>query len=122
MGTAWTTWPLPPTITTKTQETPFTLPEIGAHLGLDVPPETTDLQFSGDPYSLRGLLDGSYYIYAVIDYDGSGGEPDPTDSVTFYDPDHDGNPNPVVISPGERVNGIDFEIYGAVLFLPIVLK
>ncbi len=96
--------------------------EIGAHLGLDVPPETTDLQFSGDPYSLRGLLDGSYYIYAVIDYDGSGGEPDPTDSVTFYDPDHDGNPNPVVISPGERVNGIDFEIYGAVLFLPIVLK
>ncbi len=96
--------------------------EISAHLTLSGPPESNDYQFGGDPYSLRGLLDGSYYIFAVIDYDGSGGPPDPTDPVAFYDPDHDGNPNVVVISSGSGVNAIDFEIYGAVLFLPIVLK
>ena len=96
--------------------------EISAHLTLSGPPESNDYQFGGDPYSLRGLLDGSYYIAAVIDYNGSGGPPDPIDPVAFYDPDHDGNPNVVVIASGNRVNAIDFEIYGAVLFLPIVLK
>jgi FG-GAP repeat. len=96
--------------------------EIGAHLVLNGPPETVDYQFSGSPYSLRGLVDGSYYIIATIDYDGSGGKPDPTDPVAFYDPDHDGVPNAVVISSGNRVHNIDFEIYGAVLYLPIVLK
>ena len=96
--------------------------EIGAHLVLNGPPETVDYQFSGAPYSLRGLEDGSYYIYAVIDYDGSGGPPDPTDPVAFYDPDHDGSPNAVVISSGNRIYDIDFEINGIVLFLPILLK
>ncbi len=89
---------------------------------LNGPPETVDHQFSGAPYSLRGLQDGSYYIYAVIDYDGSGGPPDPTDPVAFYDPDHDGTPNAVVISSGNRIYDIDFEINGIVLFLPILLK
>lgn len=96
--------------------------EIGAHLVLNGPPETVDYQFSGDAYSLRGLLDGTYYIFAVIDYDSSGGPPDPTDPEAFYDPDHDGNPDPVVISSGNRVHNINFEILGPVLFLPILLK
>ncbi len=96
--------------------------EIGAHLGLSGPPETVDYQFSGDSFSLRGLQDGSYYIFAVIDYDGSGGPPDATDPVGFYDPDHDGSPNAVLISSGNRVYAIDFEIHELVLFLPILLK
>ena len=96
--------------------------EIGAHLDLNGPPETVDKQFSGDAYSLRGLADGSYYIIATIDYDGSGGPPDPTDPIAFYDPDHDGSPDPVDISSGSRVYAIDFDIHGALLYLPIVLK
>jgi len=96
--------------------------EIGAHLVLDGPPETVDYQFGGDTYSLRALEDGTYYIFAVIDFDGSGGPPDPEDIISFYDPDHDGNPNPVVITSANRVTGIDFEIQGAELFLPMITK
>jgi hypothetical protein len=58
----------------------------------------------------------------VIDFDGSGGPPDPEDIVSFYDPDHDGNPNPVMITSANRVTGIDFEITGFQLYLPMITK
>lgn len=96
--------------------------EIGAHLVLDGPPESNDFQFGGDPYSLRALEDGTYYIFAVIDFDGSGGPPDPEDIISFYDPDHDGSPNPVVITSANRVTGIDFEITGSLLYMPMITK
>ncbi|MDD2522727.1 MAG: integrin alpha [Anaerolineaceae bacterium] len=96
--------------------------EISAHLSLSGPPEANEFEFGGDLYSLRGLDDDTYYIFAVIDFDGSGGPPDPEDIISFYDPDHDGNPNPVVIASANRVTGIDFEITGSQLFLPMITK
>ena len=96
--------------------------EIAAHLVLDGPPETVDNQFGGDPYSLRGLVEGNYYIFAVIDFNGSGGPPDPSDIVSFYDPNHDGEPDTIAITIGSRMTGIDFEISGSMLYLPLVTK
>jgi hypothetical protein len=96
--------------------------EIAAHLVLDGPPETVDYQFGGDPYSLRRLADGTYYIIAVIDFNGSGGRPDPVDIISFYDPNQDGMPDPVVISSGNRVYSINFDIRGAQLYIPLLLK
>ncbi len=61
-------------------------------------------------------------VAAVIDFNNSGGPPDPTDSVSFYNPDHDGNPDPVVITAANRVTGIDFEIHHSLLFLPMIIK
>jgi len=61
-------------------------------------------------------------VVAVIDFNNSGGPPDPTDIVSFYNPDHDGNPDLVVITAANRVAGIDFEIKGAELFLPMITK
>ena len=107
---------------TYTGPGPSPIIEIGAHSNFDGPPDTSDFQYGGDIYSLRGLEDATYYIFAVIDFDGSGGEPDPIDIVSFYDPDHDGNPDPVVITAANRVTGIDFEIHHSLLFLPMIIK
>ena len=96
--------------------------EIGAHINLVGPPESNDYRFGGELYSLRGLEDGTYYIAAVIDFDGSGGPPDPEDVFSLYDPDHDGSPDPVVITSANRVTGIDFEIHHSLLFLPMIIK
>jgi len=81
-----------------------------------------DNQLGGDPYSLRGLVEGNYYIFAVIDFNGSGGPPDSEDIISFYDPNQDGEPDPISITSGSRITGIDFEISGATLYLPLVTK
>lgn len=89
---------------------------------LDGLPETYDFQSGGDPYSLRGLEDGTYYIIAVIDYNGSGGNPDLKDVESFYDSNHDGTPDPVIISSANRVTGIDFEFQGSQRYLSIISR
>jgi hypothetical protein len=61
-------------------------------------------------------------VVAVIDFNNSGGPPDPTDIVSFYNPDHDGNPDPVVITFANSVTGIDFEITSSQQFLPMITK
>jgi hypothetical protein len=58
----------------------------------------------------------------VIDFDGSGGPPDPEDVFSLYDPDHDGRPDPVVITFANSVTGIDFEITSSQQFLPMITK
>ena len=74
-----------------------------------------------EPYPLRHQ-GRQRNLTPVIDYDGSGGPPDPEDIVSFYDPDHDGDPDPVVITSANRVTGIDFEITSSQQFLPMITK
>jgi photosystem II stability/assembly factor-like uncharacterized protein len=64
-----------------------------------------DLSGSGD-YTLAGLPDGTYYVCISID-PGDGGGP-----YTCYDPNGDGMADPVEVSGGGAVTGIDISLGG----------
>ncbi len=58
-------------------------------------------------YSLIGLPNGSYYISAFLDiYDRGEGPPEFGEPLGWYDPNSDGNPDPMVVNDG-NLTGID---------------
>ena len=64
-----------------------------------------NLPGSGD-YTLGGLPDDTYYVCVSIDLGGGGGP------YTCYDPNGDGEPDPVEVSGGGAVTGIDISLGG----------
>ena len=64
-----------------------------------------NLSGSGD-YTLGGLPDDTYYVCVSIDPGGGGGP------YTCYDPNGDGEPDPVEVSGGGAVMGIDISLGG----------
>lgn len=110
------------TITYTGNLSPDPVIEITAHLDKDGPPDAFDHKISGESYSLRGLNDGHYYIYAYIDLNGSGGPPDPGEPIVFYDPDEDGEPDTIQISGLGRVGDINLKISAWFLHLPLNLR
>jgi len=65
-----------------------------------------NLSGSGD-YTLGGLPDDTYYVCVNVDLDPGSGGP-----YTCYDPDRDGEPNPIVVAGGGAVTGIDISLGG----------
>jgi photosystem II stability/assembly factor-like uncharacterized protein len=64
-----------------------------------------NLYASGD-YTLSGLADDTYYVCVNVD-------PGPaTNPYTCYDPNADGEPDPIVVAGGEAVTGIDIRLGG----------
>jgi hypothetical protein len=75
---------------------------VGAFTGtLGGPPAFSTQLFGVGPYTLT-VEAGSYYLYAGMDGDNSGGPPDPT-----KDPMGEYANNPVVIAAGETISDVD---------------
>ncbi len=95
---------------TYTGSLPVTGPIIvSAHLNLTDPPVATAPAInSGETYTVQGLSAGSYYLYAFLDANYSGGgPPDPGEPGGWYDADTDGSPDLVTIAEGEDLTGKD---------------
>ncbi len=69
-----------------------------------VPPAS--LTNPGGAYTVPGVADGTYYVSAYMDLDGSGGEPGSDEPMGWYDVDGDGNPDTITVS-GSNVTGVD---------------
>jgi hypothetical protein len=109
---------------TITYHGPLTNPliELSAHPSLNQPPVQLDHRYSGATYQLRGLENGSYYISAYIDLNGSGGPPDPGEPSVLYDQNGDGTPDAVTISSLNRVTGINIVLNGWFAYIPLTMK
>lgn len=70
-----------------------------------------NLPSPGGSYTIGKLADGTYYVSAFLDANDSGGPPDPGEPLAWYDPDGDGNPDPVTVAGG-AVTGIDIALGG----------
>ncbi len=96
---------------------------VTAHLSLyEEPIAHAEPISSGEMYSIAGLPAGSYYITAFLDVNDSGGPPDPGEPSTFYDNDGDGSPDLLVVPAGTNISGIDLDLGGACIFLPLIVK
>jgi len=78
----------------------------------DPPIVTVDVDSSDGsyPYTLSELEDGTYYVGALMDLNDDD-QPDPNEPFAWYDPDSNGEPDPILISSGSASHpGIDFEL------------
>lgn len=77
-------------------------------------------------YTIDGLPDGTYDVFAFMDLAGFGGPPEAEFPFGQYDPEGTGQPVPVVLEEGEALTGIDillsdpYEEELLYLFLPLV--
>ena len=81
--------------------------DVCAHTDPNGPPVDegcTDIPFPGGNYTISGLPDDTYYVSCTVSLDGSGGAPEDGDPVDMYDPDSDGDYEPVTVSGGEVKN------------------
>ncbi len=86
---------------------------VGARLGSPSGPRVAGIRIPGPgSFTLGSLEDGTYYVGVHLDADDSGGPPADWEPWAWYDPDRDGQPDPVVISGGQAVTGVDIAIGG----------
>jgi glucose/arabinose dehydrogenase len=62
------------------------------------------------PYSFDGLDDGTYYVYAYLDSDDSGGTPGIGEPAAWHDGDGDGYADPVAIVGESTIDRIDIAL------------
>ena len=80
---------------------------VSIHLSVDEPPEHSEQILSGETYSITEIPDGTYYIYAFLDAnDSGGGPPDPGEPGGWY-ADGAGQPLAINIIGGNTVDDID---------------
>ncbi len=61
---------------------------------------STQLSSQGGEYSFPGLIPSDYYVRVYLNRSGHPGAPLPYDLLTWYDPDGDGQPNPIAVPAG----------------------
>jgi photosystem II stability/assembly factor-like uncharacterized protein len=69
------------------------------------PITATQFSVSGGEYAFSGLMQGNYYLQVWLNATGHPGAPLPQDLVVWYDPDGDGQPNPVAVPAGGTADG-----------------
>jgi photosystem II stability/assembly factor-like uncharacterized protein len=69
------------------------------------PITATQFSVSGGQYAFSGLMEGNYYLQVWLNATGHPGAPLPQDLVAWYDPDGDGQPNPIAIAAGGTADG-----------------
>jgi hypothetical protein len=91
---------------------------------LGEPPAYSTVIYGVGPYTITNVADGTYNVAAFMDLDGDMGPPQPDEPFGWYDPTGDGNPDPVVVSEGNAVTGIDVMLHdpSRYLYLPLVLR
>jgi hypothetical protein len=78
------------------------------------------------PYTIEGLPDGTYQVFAFMDLVGHGGPPEPNFPFAWYDPESTGQAAWLVIEEGEALTGIDILLLDPdgedllYMFLPLV--
>jgi hypothetical protein len=83
---------------------------VGAYINMEQPPVgSTQIAAPGE-YEIAGLNDGDYHVHAFLDTDPLGQPPGPEDPKACYDPNGDGNPNPVTVSGGSNTADIDITL------------
>ncbi|MFC2083522.1 hypothetical protein ACFLS9_00540 [Bacteroidota bacterium] len=71
-------------------------------------------------YNANYVRDGVYWPIAVKDIDGDGEfSPEGIDAIGIYDPNHDSNPDSIIVS-GSDLTGVDMELRS--LFVPVTAK
>jgi len=88
------------------------------------PPQYWTVIFGTGPYTITNMADGTYNVAAFMDLDGDMGPPQPDEPFGWYDPAGDGSPDPVLVSEGNAVTGIDISLHdpSRYLYLPLVLR
>jgi hypothetical protein len=82
---------------------------VSIHLSVDDPPEHSVQILSGETYSITEIPDGTYYIYAFLDAnDSGGGPPDPGEPASWF-VDEAGQPLAINIAAGNTV--VDVNIF-----------
>jgi glucose/arabinose dehydrogenase len=74
------------------------------------PFDSTAVTSPQSAYSFTNLNDGTYYIFAYLDVDGSGGAPGIDEPAAWHDADGDGYADPVPIISDANVTGIDIAL------------
>jgi photosystem II stability/assembly factor-like uncharacterized protein len=64
------------------------------------PITATRFSASGGEYAFSALMAGNYYLQVWLNATGHPGAPLPYDLVAWYDPDGDGQPNPIAVPAG----------------------
>jgi hypothetical protein len=74
-------------------------------------------------YAFIDLLDGNYYIGALMDLNGNH-QPDPDEPFAWLDINQDNEPDMLILQPGEQLVEINFTLDDPEinLFLPLVLR
>jgi len=80
---------------------------VSIHFPDVVEPEKSIHIFSGDSYSFTETPDGTYYVYAFLDVDDSGGGPPDTDEPGGWYVDGNGNPLSITITGGNTVDNVN---------------
>jgi photosystem II stability/assembly factor-like uncharacterized protein len=68
------------------------------------PITATQFSVSGGEYAFPGLMQGNYYVQVWLNATGHPGGPLPYDLVAWYDPDGDGQPNPIAVAVGSTAD------------------
>lgn len=66
---------------------------------------------ANSPYTVNYVPDGTYFPMALKDTNGEGIDPGSGDAIGFYDADGDQQPDPIIISGGNSVSGVDIEMF-----------
>ena len=91
--------------------------------GQQGPPAYATVMTGTGPYTLTNVVDGTYTVGAFMDLGGDMGPPRPNEPFGWYDPGGDGQPDPVIVSGGNALTGIDVTLHDPqrTIFLPLIL-
>ncbi len=95
-----------------------------ARLGEQGPPAYATVISGVGPYTITNMADYTYTVFAFMDLGGDMGPPEPGEPFGWYDPTGDGYPDPVVVSGGSPVMGIDITLHDPPrpVYLPLLLR
>lgn len=88
------------------------------------PPAYATVISSTGLYTITNVPDYTYTVAAFMDLGGDMGPPEPDEPFGWYDPGGDGQPDPVIVSEGNVVTGINITLQDPrrYIYLPLVLR
>jgi hypothetical protein len=94
-----------------------------ARLGEQGPPSYATVISGVGPYTITNMADYTYTVFAFMDLGGDMGPPEPGEPFGWHDPTGDGYPDPVVVSGGNPVTGIDITLHDPLrpVYLPLLI-